>query len=211
MYFAHSYCSILEENFVFPHKLTYVALFILSNIYVFTGRLNFQKVSEDLFVNLHVRHSDGEVNEVILVQQFEDLSHGFGNDALFVIPKSSCGQKTNSRLMNNSMWQNAKTQDLRLQVERWQMNRGRCCWQHKRANSWKHFNKTQTKPLLALWIMYGLDEAQLIICCKELNSGMLLICLLNTSAVTILNTPPMKEKHCTSIYWWILKHCNAVY
>ncbi len=105
--------------------------------------------------------------------------------------------------MNNSMRQNAKTQDVRLQVERWQMNRGRCCWQHTRANSWKHFNKT----LLAVWIMSALDEAQLIIRCKELNSGMLLICLLNTSAVTILNTHPMKEKHCTSIYWWILKHC----
>jgi len=150
-------------------------------MYVFTGRLNFQKVSEDLFVNLHVRHSNREVNEVILIQQFEDLGHGSGNDALLVIPKSSCGQKTNRRLMNNSMRQNAKTQDLRLPVERWQLNRGRCCWQHERANSWKHFNKSDKAfPSLNVNHVWSRWSTFIIICCKELNLGMLLICLLNT-------------------------------
>lgn len=96
-------------------QLTYITLFILSNMYVFTGSLHFQQVPEDLFVNLDVGNSNGEVDEVILVQQFKDLGHCSGNYSLFVVARCGCGQKTNSRLMNNSERQNAQKQDLRWQ------------------------------------------------------------------------------------------------
>lgn len=58
--------------------------------------LHLQKVSEDFFVNLEVRHSDGEVAEVILVQELEDFSHCSGNDSLLVITEGGCSQKNNS-------------------------------------------------------------------------------------------------------------------
>lgn len=56
------------KYFKMRNKLTYVAFVIFPDMNVLARRLNLQKVSEDLLVNLEVGHSDREVTEVILVQ-----------------------------------------------------------------------------------------------------------------------------------------------
>lgn len=73
--------------------ITNVALVILPDMDVLAGRLHLQQVSEVLLVDLQVGHSDGEVSEVILIEQLEDLSHSPGDDSLLLIPKGGYGNK----------------------------------------------------------------------------------------------------------------------
>lgn len=133
--------SKIPQETLHQHKLlTYTALVILSDMNVLARRFHLQKVSEDFLVNLEVRHSDGEVAEVILIQELEDLSHCSGNYSLLVITKGGCSQKNSSGFIIalHSQMPKSKISDGKrgCAFEQWQLYWGKCCWHPKCV--WTH-------------------------------------------------------------------------